>query len=231
MLARVSGRLRFGQVVASLIALALAISAAGCASSSGAANESGTNEGATTATADDGVVYFHGMSQLGFRRDALTAALAGSTVDLLAPSMSDAQIRSGPSQAAREFVAAHQKTTMSGYSLGRVPVLRSMSEDVAKVTRVVMIDPTYDSAGTFGKSGGAITRQWLDAADERTFMLVYGDVTKSLAGESSYVTELAHHPRATICYVPGDHERFRKDDMTAALVAKDCAELKGKLSH
>jgi len=44
------------------------------------------------------------------------------------------------------------------------------------------------------------------------------------------VTALSSHARASVCYVRGDHERFRQPDMVAALVAKDCADLAGRLT-
>jgi hypothetical protein len=44
------------------------------------------------------------------------------------------------------------------------------------------------------------------------------------------VRELAQHPRASLCFVRGDHERFRRADMVAALVARDCADLERRLA-
>ena len=44
------------------------------------------------------------------------------------------------------------------------------------------------------------------------------------------MTALSSHARASVCYVRGDHERFRQPDMVAALVAKDCADLAGRLA-
>ena len=51
-----------------------------------------------------------------------------------------------------------------------------------------------------------------------------------LKGEQSYLTELSQHPRADLCYIPGDHERFRLADMAAALVATGCDDLRAKLA-
>ena len=90
----------------------------------------------------------------------------------------------------------------------------------------MIVDPTFDGSSDLGRTaGGPITRAWLDGDPKRSFILVYGDATRSLGGETSYVKALAAHPRAELCYVPGDHERFRRADMVAALVAKDCADV------
>jgi len=213
------------------IALVLgAVAMAGCAASSDGDDGTSTGASAQTAATREGYVYFHGMSHLGFSHDALRAGLGAQS--LLAPSMSDAQIQSGPSSAVVDFVSAKSDALVAGYSLGRIPVLRMMSTNAHGMTRVVMIDPTYDSAASLGGSGisGGIAKEWLDGDPERTLMLVYGDVTKSLGGEKSYVRELAHHERATLCYVRGDHERFRQSDMVAALVAKDCDDLTTRLA-
>lgn len=83
--------------------------------------------------------------------------------------------------------------------------------------------------GGSGISGG-IAKAWLDGDDTRSLLLVYGDTTRELGGEKSYVRELANHPRASLCYVSGDHERFRRDDMVVALVSKDCEDLAGRLA-
>ena len=97
--------------------------------------------------------------------------------------------------------------------------------------RAILIDPTYDSY-TFGRGvGGSVAKAWLDGDEERSFMLVYGDVTKQLGGEQSFMRALSDHPRAQLCYVRGDHARFRADDMTAAIVAKDCDDLNERLAR
>jgi hypothetical protein len=181
-------------------------------------------------TSTDGVVYFHGMSRLGFSRDELRTEIGGSR-DLQAPSLTDAQLQSAPAQSVLTFLDNHPTSgVVSGYSLGRVLVFCLMKLAPPNMTRVVMIDPTYDSASGMGSGiGGGITRNWLDGSPERSFLLVYGDVTKDLGGERSYVAELANHPRAELCYVPGDHARFRNDDMARALVAESCSDLKARL--
>lgn len=217
---------------ASVIALAVVASStlAACASDpSDDEEEDGSSEGAQT-VGGDGTLYFHGMSHLGFTRTALRATLTGT--DFLAPSMSDGELQSTtPPRSVATFIENKDRVTAGGYSLGRAPVLSLMKNDAKHLVRTVLIDPTYDGSSALGRNvGGAITKQWLDGDDERTFLLVYGDVTKSLGGEQSFVRALADHPRAELCYVPGDHARFRADDMTAALVAKDCADLKARLA-
>jgi hypothetical protein len=172
------------------------------------------------------------MSQLGFARNALLSSV-GKEHALLAPSLSDAQLQAPVASSVTSFLQDHPDAVVGGYSLGRVPVFRLMGSAPEGMTRVVMIDPTFDSASTLSPDkgiGGAIARKWLDGSEERTFMLVYGDVTKELGGEKSYQTALADHPRAEFCQLPGAHDRFRASDMAFALVAKDCADLKTHLS-
>jgi len=218
---------RFASVVA---VAAVASSLAACASDAADDDleEDGASEGAQT-VGGDGTLYFHGMSKLGFTRTALRATLTGT--DFLAPSMSDGELQSTtPSRAVATFLENKDHVTAGGYSLGRAPVLSLMKANAKHLVRTVLIDPTYDGSSPLGRNvGGAITKQWLDGDDDRTFLLVYGDVTKSLGGEQSFVRALADHPRAELCYVPGDHARFRRDDMAAALVAKDCEDLKSRL--
>src|SRR5262249_49782066 len=128
------------------------------------------------------------------------------------------------------FLKNGERGTVAGYSLGRVPVLRLMQQGAAGMQRVVLVDPTYDSASGIGKSiGGSVGRKWLDGAEDRTLFLVYGDSTKELGGDTSYLAELSQHPRADLCYLPGDHERFRRADMAAALVATSCDDLRARL--
>jgi hypothetical protein len=187
-------------------------------------------EGASSdLSSTDGVLYFHGMSHLGIAPAALKHAVGDR--DLLAPSLTDAQLEAPPSSAVLAFLRGHSLGIVSGYSLGRVPVLRLMKSGADGMTRVVMIDPTYDTAGGMGSSiGGPTARTWLDAHEGRSFLLVYGDTTKELGGQQSYVTALGHHARAEICYIPGEHERFRAADMAYAMVATDCADLKAHLT-
>jgi hypothetical protein len=205
---------------------AVAVSSLGCSGNSGtdsAATDDLTAGGAPAATTEAGFVYFHGMSHLGFDHRAL-AVQVGAT-DLLTPTLSDSELSRQIPPSALAFISAHKSVTVSGYSLGRVPVLRIMMAETPGVRRVVLIDPTFDSQKSLGKSGGAIARGWLEGSDDRTFMLVYGDATRSLDGQSTYVSELSDHPRAQVCAMSGDHERFRRDDMTAAVVATGCADL------
>jgi len=211
-------------------ALVLAVGLAGCAAPG--EGEDGTSAGSSAQTADprEGFVYFHGMSHLGFSHDALRAGLGMQT--LLAPSMSDAQIQAPIASTVTTFLDTKIDALVAGYSLGRIPVLRLMASNAQGMNRVVMIDPTYDSASALGGSGisGGIAKAWLDGDETRSLLLVYGDVTRELGGEKSYVRELANHPRASLCYVSGDHERFRHDDMVVALVSKDCEDLAGRLA-
>jgi hypothetical protein len=216
---------RLGLVATFAVAAALA----GCASGEGGEQEAGEGAAisATPPTAQ-GFVYFHGMSHLGFDKSALQAQLGGD--DLLAPQLSDSQIEAGPANDVLAFLRNHQHGVVSGYSLGRVPVLKMMKAGTPGMNRVVMVDPTYDSASGLGQSiGGGIAKSWLAADDSRTFFIVYGDVTKQLNGDTSYTTALTGNPRAVLCYVPGDHARFREADMAYALVAHDCADLKRHL--
>ena len=178
---------------------------------------------------ESGLVYFHGMSGLGFSRDAI--AKQDSDDDVLAPRWSDAQLQAAPPASVLDFLSTHQRATVSGYSLGRIPVLRLMKAEAPGISRVVMVDPTFDGSSDLGRTaGGPITRAWLDRDPKRSFILVYGDATRALGGETSYVTALEAHPRAELCYVPGDHERFRRADMVAALIAKDCADVVARLA-
>jgi hypothetical protein len=215
---------RWGIVAASLLLGALAH---GCASPTPTDEE--IAQGATQAsTAHDGFVYFHGMAHLGFSREALRGGLG--TQSLLAPSFSDAQLQAEPASNILAYLATKSDAVVAGYSLGRVSVLRLMAANAPGMERAVLVDPTYDSAAGLGSGiGGGVAKAWLDGGQERSLLLVYGDVTRSLGGEKSYARELATHPRATLCYVRGDHERFRHADMVAALVATDCADLNSRL--
>ena len=216
---------RLGQLAVLGLAAALAACAAGSSDEGEGAGAEAISDAPPT---DNGFVYFHGMSRLGFEKSALQAQLGGD--DLLAPQLSDSQIQSAPSSDVLVFLQRHQHDTVSGYSLGRVPVLKMMKSAARGMNHVVMVDPTYDSASGLGHGiGGGIAKSWLDGGDERTFLLVYGDVTKQLGGETSYTTALDGHPRAILCYVPGDHARFRQADMAYALVARDCADLRHHL--
>jgi hypothetical protein len=203
---------------------------AGCAAPTQGDDGSSAGASAQTADAREGFVYFHGMSHLGFSHDALLAGLGMQT--LLAPSMSDAQIEGAIAPAVTTFLGTKTDALVAGYSLGRIPVLRLMHANAPGMSRVVMVDPTYDSAAALGGSGisGGIAKAWLDGDDTRSLLLVYGDTTRELGGEKSYVRELANHPRASLCYVSGDHERFRRDDMVVALVSKDCEDLASRLA-
>lgn len=206
-------------------ALVLVLSCAvACSNETSDEDDSESSEGAQTA-GGDGVVYFHGMSKLGFSRTAIATALPES--DWVAPQLSDAALQSTtPPASVSSFLQTKDRVTAAGYSLGRAPVLSLMKAHATHLVRAVLIDPTYDGSSVLGSGvGGAITKVWLDGDEERTFMLVYGDVTKQLHGEASFMRALDGHPRAQLCYVAGDHARFRQDDMTAALVAHDCAEL------
>ena len=213
-------------------ALAIAVALAGCAGGGPSAGDEEAAAGSSAQTADarEGFVYFHGMSHLGFSHDALRAGLGMQT--LLAPSMTDAQLGAPIAPAVTTFLGTKTDALVAGYSLGRIPVLRLMAESAPGMSRVVMIDPTYDSASALGGSGisGGIAKAWLDGDPSRSLLLVYGDVTRELGGEKSYVRELANHPQASLCYVSGDHERFRQDDMVAALASKDCDDLAGRLA-
>lgn len=210
-------------------AAAFVVSAvAGCASPADDGEDVAKGSSQAVSTTD-GFVYFHGMSHLGFTRDALRSELG--TQSLLAPSLSDAQLQDDPARDVVDFLGAREHVVVSGYSLGRVPVLRLMATNAPGMERVVLVDPTYDGSRALGWGvGGGIARTWLDADPARSLLLVYGDVTKSVDGDDSYVRELAHHPRAALCYVRGDHGRFRLPDMAAALVASGCADLTDRLS-
>lgn len=210
-------------------AAAFVVSAvAGCASPADDGEDVAKGSSQAVSTTD-GFVYFHGMSHLGFARDALRTGLG--TQSLLAPSLSDAQIQDDVADGVIDFLGARHEAVAAGYSLGRIPVLRLMASSALGMTRAVLVDPTYDGSHALGFGvGGGIARAWLDADSARSLLLVYGDVTRSLGGEKSYVTALAGHARASLCYVRGDHERFRQSDMVAALVAKDCADLTGRLA-
>jgi hypothetical protein len=203
-----------------------------CAVGCGGANDDEEVAGGTNALTEgeggERLIYFHGMSKLGFERQALEDIRG--TRGLLAPSLTDAQIQAPPSANVLSFIRGAERATVAGYSLGRIPVLRLMQQNAPGMKRVVMIDPTYDSASGIGKSiGGGISRTWLDGATDRTLLFVHGDVTKELGGEKSYVRELTNHPRAELCYLPGDHERFRKADLAQAIVATSCDDLRTRL--
>jgi hypothetical protein len=215
------------RLLASLALLGLALG--GCAAPTDATDGDPNASATEAASAHDGFVYFHGMSHLGFSHDALRAGLG--TQSLLAPSLSDAQLQADAPPLVTQYLGARSDAVVAGYSLGRVAVLRLMMANAPGMRRAVLVDPTYDYARAFGSGiGGGIARAWLDADPKRSLLFVYGDVTRSLDGEASYAHELAGHPRASLCYVPGDHERFRQPDMVAALVAKDCADLKSRLA-
>jgi hypothetical protein len=208
------------------LVLALALGAAACAAPDDPASDDGTSQAAETGKG--GYVYFHGMSHLGFARDAIRAEVG--TDGVVTPSLTDAQLQAEPPKLVVDFLAGRQGATVAGYSLGRVPVLRLMMKNAPGMTRVVMIDPTYDGSTALGRGiSGAVAKKWLDADESHTLMLVYGDVTRQVGGDTSYLSALADHPRADLCYVPGDHARFRAADMTAALDAADCADLVSRL--
>lgn len=210
-----------------LLLLAGLLTAAGCATDTDGEESSG--EDAFTEGDGAGVVYFHGMDSLGFGKTALQGKVSGP---LFAPGMTNAGLQAPTAPTVTSFLAGHPGSVVGGYSLGRVPVFRLMMGNAQGMKRVVMIDPTFDSAGSITgekKIGGGIAKKWLDADEERTFILVYGDVTKELEGEQSYTAALSDHPRAELCFIPGAHDRFRAADMAFALVAKDCADLKAHL--
>jgi hypothetical protein len=217
--------MKLGIGIGILFALTVGACAAPTASEDDAEDD-GTSEAAQTGAG--GYVYFHGMGQLGFSRAAIRAEIGTSGV--LTPRLTDAQINEGPSKVVVDFLGGREGATIAGYSLGRVPVLRLMKTDAPGFTRVVLIDPTYDGSRALGWGvGGSIARTWLDEDESRTLLFVYGDVTRQIHGEASYLEELADHPRADLCYVPGDHARFRAADMAAALDATSCAELIARL--
>jgi hypothetical protein len=211
-------------------AAAFVVSAmAGCASPADDGDADVAQGSSQAVSTTDGYVYFHGMSHLGFARDALRSGLGNPSV--LAPSLSDAQIQDEVAGNVIDFLGARHEAVAAGYSLGRIPVLRLMASNAIGMTRAVLVDPTYDGSHALGFGvGGGIARAWLDADPARSLLLVYGDVTRSLGGEKSYTTALTGHARASLCYVRGDHERFRQPDMVAALVAKDCADLTERLA-
>jgi hypothetical protein len=211
-------------------AFAITVGLVGCAAPGAGEDGAATGSSAQTADAREGFVYFHGMSHLGFSHDALHAGLGMQT--LLAPAMTDAQLQAPIAPAVTSFLETKTDALVAGYSLGRIPVLRLMASNAQGMSRVVMIDPTYDSASALGGSGisGGIAKAWLDGDPSRSLLLVYGDVTREVGGEKTYVRELANHPQASLCYVSGDHERFRHDDMVAALASKDCEDLAGRLA-
>jgi hypothetical protein len=214
----------FSRFVLGALTLGLLGALAGCAPSEG---DETTGDENLTATGP-GVLYFHGMSGLGFAREAL-AGLADER-PLLAPRLTDAQIQGAVSSEVSRFAAAHPPATAGGYSLGRIPLFRLMTANAPGLSRVVLIDPTFDSASGIGKEiGGGIAKAWLAGGEDRRLLFVYGDSTKELAGDKSYRRELENEPRAEICFVRGDHGRFRKADMAYALVAKDCADLEAHL--
>ena len=196
------GSLRRVAVVAAFVASAVA----GCASPADDGDGDVAHGSSQAVSSTDGYVYFHGMSHLGFARDALRNGVG--TPSVLAPSMSDAQIQDDVAGNVIDFLGARHDAVAAGYSLGRIPVLRLMASNAVGMTRAVLVDPTYDGSHALGFGvGGQIARAWLDADDARTLLLVYGDVTRSLGGEKSFVTALTGHARASLCYVPGDHER------------------------
>jgi len=211
------------------LAFALAVGGlvVGCASP---AEEVVDGEGAALSNSESAVVYFHGMSGLGFSQ--ATIAKHDGDDDILAPRWTDAQLQAPVPASVTDFLASHQRGLVSGYSLGRIPVLHLMKSASKGFERVVMIDPTYDGSADLGRTaGGPVTKDWLDGDDARSFLLVYGDATKELHGEDSYVTALSAHPRAELCYVPGDHARFRQTDMVGAILAKDCADVHARLGQ
>jgi hypothetical protein len=213
----------------SAVVLTALATLAGCASTD---QEDGGEEGAAGALSqptEEGILYFHGMSHLGL--DPKVVKHVAESNDVLTPSMSDSELQSPPPSSVLAFLKGRTTGIVSGYSLGRIPVFRLMKSAADGMTRVVMIDPTFDSASGLGSGiGGPTAKAWLDGGEGRTFLLVYGDETKSLKGEQSYVTALTGHAGAELCFVPGDHARFRQPDMAFALVAKDCDDLKAHLS-
>jgi hypothetical protein len=214
---------------ASLLLVCLPLIAAGCASSSddgadGSASDLSAAPSAPPAPYGEGVLYFHGMKQAGIDPKVLVSAFAGR--DVSTPKMSDAELQAPIKSNLLSFLSQHESDVVSGYSLGRVPVLRLMKSKAAGMKRVVLIDPTYDNAAELGKDiGGPIAKAWLAGDEERTFMLVYGDETLALKGQESYTSALTDQTRGEVCYIPGSHERFAKPDMAYALVAKDCEDL------
>ena len=204
------------------VVLLAVVAVSGCAAPTDDGEDDGTSQAAQTGVG--GYVYFHGMSRLGFDRAALRAEVGSDA--LVAPQLTDAQIEGQPPKVVVDFLAGREGATAAGYSLGRIPVLRLMKASAKGMTHAVLVDPTYDGSSQLGRGvGGAIAKAWLDEDESRTFLMVYGDVTKEVGGDKSFVAALADHPRAQLCYVPGDHARFRAADMTAALVAKTCADL------
>src|ERR1043165_7969549 len=97
---------------------------AGCASETSDDDDTDSSEGAQTA-GGDGVVYFHGMSKLGFSRTAIKTALPDG--DWVAPQLSDGALQSTtPPAVVSSFLETKDRVTAAGYSLGRAPVLSLM---------------------------------------------------------------------------------------------------------
>jgi hypothetical protein len=105
-------------------------------------------------------------------------------------------------------LGTNDPTTLSGYSSGRIALLRRLAL-VGDGAHAVMLDPSWedgarDFTGNGPQYGADIVRAWLDADPSRTFLLIYS--TRSV-GWSSYAAlrDGDDGARVKVCSVDQPH--------------------------
>jgi hypothetical protein len=121
------------------------------------------------------------------------------------------------------YLLAPDATVISGYSSGRIAVLRRLAL-AGDGDHAILLDPSWpdgarDFAGRGPERGEDIVRTWLLADPARSFTLIYS--TRSI-GWSSYAALLDDEgvaAQVTVCSVDLPHLRVpRADNLHAALV-------------
>jgi len=208
--------------------VAVAAVAPGCAADSSAdggdpgdepAGSSSNAVSSAKCTETDRSLFFHGM--YGYGREL-------AATDLCLPRIGDDASTGFWSDVAH--VKAPASKVVGGYSAGRIPLLRRLAKGEAKETVAVMLDPSYSDGPRFaGKTGPSIVSAWLEASDDRRFVLVYSPTS---TGWNEYA-ELARGPlaaRVKVCKVKGAHvdlPRLVGSDLfldPAGWVERRCAE-------
>jgi len=139
----------------------------------------------------DEALFFHGLS--GYGRELTTSKLC-------VPRIADNGFFG-----AVAFARADGARIVGGYSAGRLPLVRRLARGEGRETTAVMLDPSYSDGARFeGKTGPSVVGKWLEADEQRRFVLVY---SPSSTGWREYA-QLADGPlrnQVRVCSVEGGH--------------------------
>ena len=182
--------------------LVLGVVLAGCAATDGSSGEGdaiepeGNIDALSNAKCDVATtaLYFHGKNFGG-------ASLGGSGV--CAPRIPNTGDASFWSDVA--YVDAPSSTVVTGYSAGRIPMLRRLARDEASETTAVMLDGSWADGPRFDdRTGPEIVDTWLAGDPDRRFVLVY---LRSSMGWNEYValTKGEHAQQIRTCEATGTH--------------------------